>query len=146
MHDEPLEPWLAESLGIPTSSPRSDRDEQGRFAKGCKPGPGRPKGALDFGEIARAACEASGISLEEAAVQIWQSLFYSACVERDTAALRMLSDRIFGRVPKELRVELETPPPGPAFPPDFDPDAYAARLAELTRKDFSPAARARPAE
>lgn len=139
---QPLEPWLADALGIPRKA--EERDDQGRFRKGCKPGPGRPKGALDFGAIARAACEANGQTLEDAARAVFEALFIQATVERDVGALRMIADRIFGRVPKEFRVELDEKPEGPSFPQDFDPDRYAAKLAELAAHDYSPAARAKP--
>lgn len=137
---EELEPWLADALGI---RPREEREPDGRFRKGCKPGPGRPKGALDFGAIARAACEASGTTLEDAAARLWQTLFDVATVRGDVGAMRMLFDRIFGRVPKEVRVELDKPPEQ-TFPKDFDPDAYLRKLEDLAKGQYGPEARSKP--
>lgn len=139
---EELEPWLAEALGIPQRP--EERDEQGRFRRGCKPGPGRPKGALDFGAVARAACERSGTTLQEAAERLWQTLFDVATTRGDVAAMRMLFDRIFGRVPKEVRLELEDKPRGPEFPKDFDAEAYLVKLGELARGNYGPDSRAKP--
>ena len=128
---------LAE-IGI---DPRRETDgyvfgADGRFAKGTRPGPGRPKGSVDLIRVARRRARETGQNLADIVWEAIQGLRGAAC-DGDAAAAKILLDRLCGPVEKsgDVTVNVATQVnAGPPPPPTAELGAYLGRLVEVARE------------
>lgn len=75
-----------------TAGNRADRDELGRFAPGCAPGPGRPP-APDFRRVVAERLAANGGSVDAVLFEVFEALRAEAAAG-NVAAAKLLLDRL----------------------------------------------------
>lgn len=75
-----------------TAGNRADRDELGRFAPGCAPGPGRPP-APDFRRVVAERLAANGGNVDAVLFEVFEALRAEAAAG-NVAAAKLLLDRL----------------------------------------------------